>query len=300
MAGASPGRYVRSLASLAVAVAVVGVLATSAEARPPQLATAGASNGIATATWSLPANVRSEFFEIASLPDVNSYGYFQCNPDLRGDVCDEQSSTVVRFGVLSGDQTALEPQDPTPPLNPGTYYIHIAGHDNVHDGCASIEFSDMWKLEVSAAGTVGSLYGPGTGDCTLIRPKPGAPGGGSVGGGGKFTDETPPTAQVRYSKRQDIDKLRVRARMSEPGTLAVRALVDVGGLLAKVYNFRPRTRKVAGGVLTTVALKLSKKNKRALKRALRKRKRLRVRVTVSAVDRAGNTTTKHATIRLKD
>jgi hypothetical protein len=242
--------------------------------------------------------VRSEFFEIAHLPDVNAYGYFQCNPDIRGDVCDE-GSTVERFGVLSGNQTALEPTDATPPLNPGTYYIHIAGHDNVHDGCASIEFSDMWKLEVSATGTVGTLYGPGTGDCTLIRPKPGTPAGGSVGGGGKFTDETPPTAQLRFSKRQDIDKLKVRARISEPGTITARALVDVGGLLAKVYTFKPRTRKVAGGVLTTLPLKLSKKNKRALKRALRKRKRLRVRVTLAAVDRAGNTATKHATIRLK-
>jgi hypothetical protein len=298
MAGAFALGIRRALAALALASALTTVLAASAAARPPQLATAGAANGIATASWSLPANVRSEFFEIANLPDVNPYGYFQCNKDLRGEVCDE-GSIVVRFGVLNAGQTALESHDATPALSPGTYYIHIAGHDNVHDGCASIEFSDMWKLEVGASTTVGSLYGPGTGDCTLIRPKPGTPGGGSVGGGGKFTDETPPTAQLRYSKRQDIDKLRVRARMSEPGTLAVRALVDVGGLLARIYNFRPRTRKVAGGVLTTLPLKLSKKNKRALKRAMRKRKRLRVRVTLTAVDRAGNTTTKHATIRLK-
>ena len=87
--------------------------------------------------------------------------------------------------------------------------------------------------------------------------------------------------------------------MSEPGTLTARASVDVGGLLAKIYTFRPASRKVTGGVLATLPLKLSKKHKRALKRALRRGKRLRARVAVTATDRAGNRPTKHAIIRLK-
>ncbi len=112
-------------------------------------------------------------------------------------------------------------------------------------------------------------------------------------------DKSPPVAQLRYAKKQDIDKLTIRGRMSEPGTLTAKALVDVGGLLARIYTFRPKTRKVSGGLLTRLPLKVSKKKKRALKRTLRRGKRLRARVTLTAVDRSGNTTTKHAIIRLK-
>ena len=104
---------------------------------------------------------------------------------------------------------------------------------------------------------------------------------------------------MRYSRRQDIDKLRVRARMSEPGTITAAAIVDTGGLLARIYNFRPVRRKVKGGVLTTLRPRLSAKNKRALKRALRQGKKLRARVTVTATDLSGNRSTVHATIRLK-
>jgi hypothetical protein len=249
----------------------------------------GATPGLfATANWSLPDRVASQFFELADAPDVNVFGYFD-QPHL------------LRFSVLSSGQTALTESDSSPALNPGTYYVHIAGHDFVHDGCARIEFSDILKLTIATDGTATSEpHGPGTGNCTLLRSRPGQPGGGTVGGGGgKFSDKTPPVAQLRYSKRQDIDKLRVRGRMSEPGTLTGKALVDVGGLLAKIYTFRPTTRKVSGGVLARLPLRVSKKKKRALKRAMRRGKRLRARVTLTAMDRAGNTTTKHATIRLK-
>ena len=47
--------------------------------------------------------------------------------------------------------------------------------------------------------------------------------------------------------------------MSEPGTLTASAAVDVGGLLAKIYTFRPKSRKVTGGVLARLPLKMSKK-----------------------------------------
>ena len=124
----------------------------------------------------------------------------------------------------------------------GTYYIHIAGHDRVYDACPSIEFSDMMEITIKDGGAVESrLYGPGTGDCTLRRNSP-ASGGGSGGGGAKFNDETLPVAKLRYSRKQDIDKLRVRARMSEPGTLTARATVSVGGLLARLYTFKPASR----------------------------------------------------------
>jgi len=288
MAVAVSGRYLRALVALAAATTVIALTAASATARPPQLETVGATPGrIATATWSLPANVGSQFFELANDPEVNVYGYFR-------------QIHLLRFGVLDYDQTALIQSDSSPPLDPGIYYVHVAGHDGVHDGCAVVEFSDILKLTINPDGTTSSQPGgPGTGDCTLIRPKAGHPGGGSVGGGGTSLDKTAPVAQLRYARRQDIDKLLVRGRMSEPGTLTARALVDVGGLLAKIYMFRPSTRKASGGVLTRLPIRVSRKHKRALKRAMRRGKRIRARVILTAMDRAGNTTSKHVTIRLK-
>jgi hypothetical protein len=161
--------------------------------------------------------------------------------------------------------------------------VHIAGHDNSCGACPQIEFSDTVEVVIGAPGNAIStkVVAPGTS-------------GGLVAG-----DKTAPTAQLRFVRRQDIDKLRVRARMSEPGTLTARALVDVGGLLARVYKFKPVRRKTTGGVLRTLRPRLSRKNKRALKRALRRGKRLRARVTVTATDRAGNSETLHATIRLR-
>jgi hypothetical protein len=291
MAATVSGWHWPARIALAGTIMALATLSAPADARPPQVTSAGVTNGIATATWSLPSTVRAEFFELATHPDVNVYGYFR-------------QINQVRFGVLYADQTSLTSDDAKPPLppGPGTYYIHIAGHDRVYDGCPTIEFSDIVEITIKDGGAVESrLYGPGTGDCTRRANSPGGPasGGGSGGGGAKFNDETLPVAKLRYSSKQDIDKLRVRARMSEPGTLTARASVSVGGLLAKIYTFKPTSRRVTGGVLATLPLKLSKKHKRALKRALRRGKRLRARVAVTAMDRAGNIRTVHATIRLK-
>ena len=258
-----------------------------------------------TASWSLPPNVTSQFVEVGKYLEVNAYGYFACFRDPPagpgGTRCAEGESNVVRFGTLSSSQTSLATANVKPPLPAGTYYVHIAGHDSVHNACPQIEFSDIFEVTIGADGnaTSSKVVAPGTGDCTLIRGPGGAAGGGGVGGGKVPGDEIPPVAQLRFSKRQDIDKLAVRGRMSEPGTLTARALVDVGGLLAKIYTFRPRTRRVSGGLLVKLPLKVSKTKKRALKRAMRRGKRLRARITLTAVDRAGNTTTKHAIIRLK-
>jgi hypothetical protein len=279
---------------------LLALFSASAEARPPRLATVGATNGIVTAGWSLPSNVSSEFVQVGKYLEVNAYGYFQCFRPPRVTQCGEGESNIVRFGVLSSDQTSLTTGDAKPALPAGTYYVHIAGHDAVHNGCPQVEFSDVMEITIGADGATSSrVVAPGTGDCTLIRGAGSAGGGGGGGGGGIPGDEIPPVAQLRFSKRQDIDKLAVRGRMSEPGTLTAKALVDVGGLLAKIYTFRPRTRKVSGGLLVKLPLRVSKKKKRALKRAMRRGKRLRARITLTAVDRAGNTTTKHAIIRLK-
>jgi hypothetical protein len=300
MAFALSARHCRALAALAGAMIALALVSAPAEGRPPKLEAVGATGGLVTASWSLPPNVSSQFLEVAKYLEVNAYGYFACHRDPLPTLCGEGESNILRFGVLGSDQTALTADDPKPPLPAGTYYVHIAGNDAVHTGCPRIEFSDIVELTIGPDGTTSSkVVAPGTGECTLIRGSGGTVGGGGGGGGGVPGDETPPVSQLRFAKRQDIDKLAVRARMSEPGTLTARALVDVGGLLARIYPLRPKTRKVSGGLLVKLPLKVSKKSKRALKRAMRRGKRLRARVTLTAVDRAGNTTTKHAIIRLK-
>lgn len=284
------------------AALVAALLAASpAAARPPALQSAGATpatgGGLFTASWSLPSGVRSSFFEIARYPDVNPFGYFR-QKLVRPGTPEDGAESQVRFGVLGSSQTSLAPSDPTPPLEAGTYYVHVAGHDTVHTRCPQIEFSDTMQVTIDAAGngTSQGVVAPGTGDCRLTA---GSGGGGGGGGSAVPGDKTPPSTQLRFSRRQDIDKLRLRVRMSEPGTVTARALVDVGGLLARIYNFRPAKRRVTGGVLTTLRPRLSKKNKRALKRAMRRGKRLRARITVAATDRAGNTKTRHVVIRLR-
>ena len=70
-----------------------------------------------------------------------------------GTRCGEGESNLVRFGVLSGGQTSLITADTKPPLPAGTYYVHIAGHDAVHNGCPQIEFSDIVEVTIGADGT---------------------------------------------------------------------------------------------------------------------------------------------------
>jgi hypothetical protein len=297
-----PGAFSTSRRSIGVALVVAAALltvtASPAGAKPPRLTTAAASGGLVSATWSLPAGVGAEFFEIAESPDVNAYGYFRCNPA----VCAPGEGASIRFGVLGSTQTSLTPTDPRPPLPAGTYYLHIAGHDRIHDGCPLIEFSDIMEIQIDGSGDAAATSqpaAPGTGDCTLIR-RPGGVVEGGGGGGGAFPgDKTAPAARLRFARKQDIDKFAVRASMSEPGTLTVGALVRIGRLPGRTYVFRTASRKVNGGVLAKLRLKPTKKDRRALKRALRNRKRLRARITLTATDRAGNSRTVHGTVALK-
>lgn len=282
---AGKGKPFKLLAGVCVSIAtLVGALlpVSPAVASAPALKSVGATGGLVTASWSLPPGVGSEFVEIAKYPDVNASGYFR-QKVVRPGTPEDGADSQVRFGILDSSQTSLTPSDPAPPLPAGTYYVHIAGHDRSCSGCPSIEFSDTVEVVIGPAGNPisSTVVAPGTS-------------GGKVSG-----DKTAPTTQLRYSRKQDIDKLRVRARMSEPGTLTARALVDVGGLLARIYNFKAVRRKVTGGVLTTLRPRLSAKHKRALKRALGRGKRLRARVTITATDRSGNSSTRHATIRLR-
>ena len=124
------------------------------------------------------------------------------------------------------------------------------------------------------------------------------PPGGGGGGGGGTADKVAPLETLSYGGLQDIDKLFVRAKMSEAGTLSASATVSVAGA-SKVYRFKTVTKSASANVSTKLRLKLAKKRLKTVKKALKKGKRLKAKVTITATDKAKNKRSQKATIRLK-
>ena len=85
--------------------------------------------------------------------------------------------------------------------------------------------------------------------------------------------------------------------LDEDGTVSATATVRVPNS-SKVYRFKKATKSARSGRKVTLRLKLSKKAKRAVKRALASGRKLRAKVKVTAADRAKNRTTKTRSIRL--
>jgi hypothetical protein len=105
-------------------------------------------------------------------------------------------------------------------------------------------------------------------------------------------------ASLKAPKRQDIDKLYVRAAMIEPGTLSASATVNVPNA-SRVFKFKRVSKKATAGKGVKLRLKLSKKRIRAAKRAMRAGKRLRAKIRVTAKDNAGNSRTAKRTVKLR-
>jgi hypothetical protein len=217
-----------------------------------------------TSTWTLPAGVSSQFIQTSTSSEVTVDGYFR---------------SVESFDVLEAGQTVF-----TDPFNfpRGVYYVHVAGHDQkcTRGACPPIQFSEIMTFEVPGVGS-----GPGG----ALPSTSGGPG----------PDRVKPLQTLSFAAIQDVDRLFVKARMSEAGTLAARGTVRVPGA-SKAYRFRRVSRSVAGNKLAKLRLKLAKKPLKAVKRALKKRKRLKATVTVTATDRARNKSSQRGTIRLRD
>ena len=106
---------------LLIGMGIAGVAflaaAGSSSAAPPQLLSVGQTGGHLTATWSLPPGVQARVIEAATNPKVNGDGFFPL-----------ENAKV--FKALEDAQTSFVSDSQ---LLPGTYYVHVAGHDN---GCA--------------------------------------------------------------------------------------------------------------------------------------------------------------------
>jgi hypothetical protein len=246
-----------------------------------------------TAVWELPPNVISQFSQTSASAEVTLNGYFQ---------------NVESFNTFAPDQTTFV--DPFE-FAPGVHYLHIAGHDKRCNGitCPAIEFSDIMTFEVvpQAAASFGyraASFGhraARTSALTCDRtPGGGTPGGGALPSttGGPGPDRIAPIMSLSFNPVQNIDKLFVRARMSEAGTLKARATVSLGRR-SKPVRFKTVSKSVAANVFANLRLKLVKKGALRVKRALKKSsKKLKAKVTVTAIDKTGNKRTQKATIRL--
>jgi hypothetical protein len=96
-----------------VVVGAASVLASPAVAAPPVLTSVRHVDRHPAATWTLPPGVKSQIAEVATNPATSTDGYFF-------------SENVKAFDLLEDAQTnwvySLQ-------LDPGVYYLHVAGLD---------------------------------------------------------------------------------------------------------------------------------------------------------------------------
>ena len=127
--------------------------------------------------------------------------------------------------------------------------------------------------------------GPASG-CTAASPAPGK-------------DTTPPRAKL-MARRDSIrdGRVAVWVTASEAAEVTAKGTLSIGSN-ARVHRLRTATAKVVASKRERLLLRLSKKTRRAARRALKRGKRLRVVVSVTLRDAAGNSATAKRAVRLK-
>jgi hypothetical protein len=122
------------------AIGMLLLSATSSFADAPVLESVRVpENGLhPTLTWSLPAGVQPLFMEVATSPATNADGYLGGRAN-------------VSFSTLEGGQTSFTDDFS---YRPGTYYAHVAGHDQKCVGgvCALVQFSNIVAFEIGVGG----------------------------------------------------------------------------------------------------------------------------------------------------
>jgi hypothetical protein len=284
------GRRLRRRAGLYTALMLLGLTLwpALAAACPPvlQSVTVEPNGNHPTSTWTLPGStVTSQFVQTSRSSDVNEDGYF---------------TSVLNFNPVEPAQTTLLDQFN---FEPGTYYLHVAGHDKrcTKGLCQPIEFSDVMSFDVAAApAAAAASFTPRAATSAALNCSDAGPGGGTLPPttGGPGPDKVKPFQTLSFAPVQKVAKLFVRARMSEAGTLSAKATVSVAGA-SKVYKFKTVSKSVDANKLVKLRLKLVKKRLKVVKRALKRGKKLKAKVTVTATDKAGNKRAQKATIRLK-
>ena len=115
----------------------------------------------------------------------------------------------------------------------------------------------------------------------------------SPGGGG-----TPRLSFAGARKAQKVDKLGLTVLVNEIADVTVTGSVSVPGA-SKVYRIKRATKRVAADKRTRIGLKLSKKARKAITKALKRGRRLKAKLQVTAKDLAGQRTVKRVSVKLK-
>jgi glucose/sorbosone dehydrogenase len=127
-----------------------------------------------------------------------------------------------------------------------------------------------------------------------------APAAGGGGGGGSV-DRVPPLLRLRFPSRQRIVRQRGvvgYVRSNESGLLRAGARISLPGA-SRTLRLRGIRRSVAAGKRYRLKLRLSRKARRAVARALRRGRRVKVRVDLQNRDAAGNLTTARKVVRAR-
>jgi hypothetical protein len=112
-------------------------------------------------------------------------------------------------------------------------------------------------------------------------------------------DTTLEVLALRIARRQDVDNLRVVARLAEAGTVTARARVRLRGGAARLIASRRATVQAEANRTYRLRLRLPRAAVRRIKRALRRGVRVRAKVTLTIRDAAGNSRTKQRRVRLR-
>jgi hypothetical protein len=242
-----------------LAILVGGLFAGSASAQPPVLTAVGAIDSEITARWTLPEGVSSEFVQIATNPAVTPFGYFRQRYLV-------SFSNLGRYDVTFRDTLRLDP---------GTYYVHIAGSDHIcFPDCPRLEFSNVYRVQI---------------------------GSGGIAQGTDIAQEGQPPAQLVYCRRkQSLRKLWVKARMDINGSLIAAGKLTAPSSVgrSRTYGVGPVTKPAAANTVVRIPLKLSRGALRAARRSLAAGRRPRLQVTVTARDGAGRTAERSISVRL--
>jgi hypothetical protein len=143
-----------------------------------------------------------------------------------------------------------------------------------------------------------------SGSYVITTPTPGAanacpaPGGGGGAGGEPPQAAVKPEVRLGGSLRQRLGKsIALRVACSEPCLAIASGSLSVPNT-SRTFRIRSRSTQIAKGATATLRLSLSRKARRAAKRALRARRGVRARLSVRATNSAG-TDRARRTIKLK-
>ena len=131
---------------------------------------------------------------------------------------------------------------------------------------------------------------PSDGSCEGVNGAPTPP----PGGGGGPSDAVAPRLELAGQRSQRVRRGRftLRVGVDEPSTLALSAVVRVGG---RSYRVRAPAQTADAPGVERLTVRLSTR----LRSALRRARRVSARVTIDATDAAGNRGRLRATVRLR-